>query len=255
MTKNCVICGGGKDEEYLIFRDSKWFCSEEHYALYYTANNTKITIPPIEVSGGLTNTELRATPLPVSGSFSVTGGLTNTELRATPIPISGTLTVNTGLTDTQIRATPLPVSGTLTVNTGLTDTQLRANPINVTQSPLAVTKVMKTGSIVTTAVTADQVILTYTVTSGKTFYLQYLKIDTRLTTFATTATNFGLSSLESAAGTKLLTQMQSGAGITLHPPYIFDNIPIASGTVIRVVCTPAATTSYTWQVNFGGYEL
>jgi hypothetical protein len=117
-------------------------------------------------------------------------------------------------------------------------------------------KVMKTGSLVTTTTTADQVVLTYTVTAGKTFYLTYLRVDTRLTTFATTATYFGMASLESPAGTKLITQMQAGAGITLIPPYIFVKaVPFAGGTVIRVVCTPSSTTSYTWQANFGGYEL
>lgn len=51
-----------------------------------------------------------------SGSSS--GGLTDTELRATPVPVSGTLACTGPLTDTQIRATPLPVSGTLTCNAG-----------------------------------------------------------------------------------------------------------------------------------------
>lgn len=51
----------------------------------------------------LSDTQLRATPVPVSGTVT-TGGLTDTQLRATPVPVSG------GLTDTQIRATALPVS-------------------------------------------------------------------------------------------------------------------------------------------------
>lgn len=104
---------------------------------------------------GLTDTELRATPLSVIGTV-VTGGLTDTQLRATPVPISGTVTSNVGtgtrpvsgtfwqatqpvsaaslplpagaaiaanqqtnaITDAQIRATPLPVSGTITANAG-----------------------------------------------------------------------------------------------------------------------------------------
>lgn len=62
-----------------------------------------------------------------SGTVVATGPLTDTELRATPIPVSGTLTasisdvtvsggtvVATGpLTDTELRATPVPVSGTV----------------------------------------------------------------------------------------------------------------------------------------------
>lgn len=94
-----------------------------------------------------------------SGTVVATGPLTDTELRATPVPVSGTLTasisdvtvsagtvVATGpLTDTELRATPIPVSGTLTasisdvtvsagtvVATGpLTDTELRLTPVSV----------------------------------------------------------------------------------------------------------------------------
>ena len=118
------------------------------------------------------------------------------------------------------------------------------------------TVVMKTGSLTSTATTADQVILTYTVTSGKTFYMEYVTVTARLTTYAATATNFGNSSLESPAATKLITTIIANAGV-INPPFAIEfgePIPIASGTVIRVVCTPAATTSFLWQANFGGYE-
>ncbi len=47
------------------------------------------------VSGPLTDAELRATPVPVSGTVA-TGGLTDTQLRATPVPVSGTVTANAG---------------------------------------------------------------------------------------------------------------------------------------------------------------
>lgn len=71
-----------------------------------------------------------ANPLPVSGAFfpatqpvsiaasvAVTGPLTDTQLRLTPVPISGTVTTG-GLTDTQIRASALPVSLASTTVTG-----------------------------------------------------------------------------------------------------------------------------------------
>ena len=89
-------------------------------------------------SGGLTNTELRASAVPVSGTVgisgtvlvsgavsvsgtvtAVTGGLTDTQLRASAVPVSGPVT------DTQLRATALPVSGPVT------DTQLRASAVTV----------------------------------------------------------------------------------------------------------------------------
>lgn len=88
----------------------------------------------------LTDTQLRASPVPVSGP------LTDTELRATPVPVSGPVT------DAQIRATPLPVSGPLT------DTELRASavPVSMAAHPKGRTIVTKVrndyGSInVTTA--------------------------------------------------------------------------------------------------------
>lgn len=66
------------------------------------------------VTGGfLTDTELRATAVPVSGP------LTDTQLRNTAVPVSGPLT------DTQIRSTALPVSGPLT------DTELRTTDVKV----------------------------------------------------------------------------------------------------------------------------
>jgi hypothetical protein len=76
------------------------------------------------------------TVLDSAGAFAGTG-LTDTQLRATPVPVSGTVSVGTvpvtgPLTDTQLRATAVPVSGPLT------DTQLRASavPISVATIPV-----------------------------------------------------------------------------------------------------------------------
>lgn len=61
-----------------------------------------------------------ANPVPISdnggsvtvdGTVTATGPLTDTQLRATAVPVSGTVTATTGgLTDTQLRATAVPVS-------------------------------------------------------------------------------------------------------------------------------------------------
>jgi hypothetical protein len=153
-----------------------------------------------------------------------------------------------------------PVSGTVTVVLPqLTNMSAASNtPTGVVSlgNSLGKTNIGKTGSLVTTATTADQVILTYTVTAGKTFYMTYFDACARLTTFATTATHFGTVSLETPSGTKLYTCMVSGAGISAPSPGVFfsEPVPISAGTVIRLVCTPSAVTSYTWQANFGGYE-
>jgi len=61
-------------------------------------------------------------------SVTVTNpGLTDTELRATPVPISGTVTASGPLTDTQLRATPVPISGSVST------TPLSASSSTVTQ--------------------------------------------------------------------------------------------------------------------------
>ena len=90
------------------------------------------TVQP--VSGGLTNAELRASPVPVSGTvtanagagtMAVSGPLTDTQARATPLPVSlasttvtGSVAVTGPATDAQLRATALPVSLASTTITG-----------------------------------------------------------------------------------------------------------------------------------------
>lgn len=117
----------------------------------------------VAVTGPLTDAQLRATPVPVSGTVS-TGGLTDTELRASPVPVSvsgvataanqateiaslasidskltSPLAVTGPLTDAQLRATPVPVSGTVSTG-GLTDAQLRATPVPVSTGDLTDTQ-------------------------------------------------------------------------------------------------------------------
>jgi hypothetical protein len=66
--------------------------------------------PTTAVTGPLTDTQIRATPLPVSGTVTASGPVTDTQLRATPVPVSGTVTASGPVTDTQLRAAPVPVS-------------------------------------------------------------------------------------------------------------------------------------------------
>jgi hypothetical protein len=58
------------------------------------------TIPTTTVTGPLTDTQIRASPLPVSGTVTASGPITDTQLRATPVPVSGTVALS---------STPLPV--------------------------------------------------------------------------------------------------------------------------------------------------
>jgi len=117
------------------------------------------------------------------------------------------------------------------------------------------TVVMKTGNISTTAVTANQVILTYTVTTGKTFYMQYFKCTANTEAAALTATEFGTCSL-TIGGTTEYTDFLHGAGANNYPigEQFAESIPIASGTVVQLITTPSAATAFFWYGNFGGYE-
>jgi hypothetical protein len=182
--------------------------------------------------------------LTVDGSVSVSNfpasqAVTGTFFQATQ-PVSLASVPSHPVTGTFWQATQ-PVSGTVTVQHGLT----------------GATNVFKTGTITTTATTADQVVLTYTVTSGKTFYLQYLVMYGRLTVLAATATILGAISLETPSGTKCITfddVNPTTSELEFNPIGFSEPIPIAAGTVVRVVVTPAAATSMLWRANFGGYE-
>lgn len=256
------------------------------------------------VSGTVAVSNLPATQ-PVSGTVSVSnfpstqavsGPLTDTQLRATPVPVSGTFFQNTQpvsiatmpttpVTGTFWQATqpvsaaslPLP-SGAATETTlsGLNGKVTACNTGAVVVSTLPAipagsnvigsvslgnstgkTNVLKTGALTTTATTADQVVLTYTVTAGKTLYLNAIMVQARLTTLSATASILGTWSLETPSGTKCISFDDLNATTSADVPFIVpfvEPIPIATGVVVRIVCTPAAATSMKWQANIIGYE-
>jgi hypothetical protein len=140
-------------------------------------------------------------------------------------------------------------------NVLLTDGSTVTQPATLGNS-VGKSTVNKTGSLTTIATTVDQVVLTYTVTAGKTFYLQYFNFGHRLT--ALPGNNnpilIGTIALETPSGTKLYTKDCVHPNYDVPCPELAEPLPIAAGTVIRVVCTPAATSSTLWRANFGGYE-
>ena len=77
------------------FQGGEWFVHGSSVTVASPNGNTT----PIPVSGPLTDAAIRATPLPVSGTFfqgtqPVSGPLTDAELRATPVPVSGSFSVH-----------------------------------------------------------------------------------------------------------------------------------------------------------------
>lgn len=83
-----------------------------------------------------------------------TDALTDAELRATPVPVSGT--VSTGLsqplTDTELRATPVPVSGTVGTKE-LPDSTSTYSPTNATSTAYEASRVVKASAGVLYSIT------------------------------------------------------------------------------------------------------
>lgn len=157
----------------------------------------------------------------------------------------GKLAANSGVVIGDVNAVQ---SGTWTV------TQAGGNSVSIGTSTNK-TNVLKTGALTSSATTADQVIVTYTVTAGKTYYVTGFDVSARLSTFAATATLFGAVSLETPSGTKVYTIDMAGSGIDRTNTVTFSEpIPIAAAAVIRIVTTPGAATSMAWKGNIQGYE-
>lgn len=130
------------------------------------------------------------------------------------------------------------------------------------QSVLTITQGNSTGKTVhlisdnltTTSTTANQVITTYTVTTGKTFYLQSFDCNVVINSHSTTTVSFGLCSLQ-INGTVVWSSYLAGPGAAITTSVTYaEPIPISSGTVIQWVANPTSSTSYLWTGNFGGYE-
>jgi hypothetical protein len=129
-------------------------------------------------------------------------------------------------------------------------------PVPVTFSTAASTNVLKTAQLVTTTTTADQVVTTYTVTAGKTFYLQYIAMGGYLTSQPGNANPVDLGDMhvQTPSGTTFLQTERFHPKIADLTVTFPQAIPIAAGVVIRITVTPVTTTSITWEGNFGGYE-
>jgi hypothetical protein len=230
----------------------------------------------VPVSGPLTDTQLRASAVPVSAASLPlpTGAATAAKqpaLGTAGTPSADVLTVQGAASMTALKvdgsATTQPVAGTITVQQAtaanlkglmlLADQAAASNNTTGVVSlgnSLGKTAAMQTNSLITTAVTADQVIKAYTVPAGKTFYLQYIDFFVRLTTFAATATYFGTAYLQQQGASNLYISPMAGTGVAVAHLELTEPMPFAAGTVLRALTTPSATTSMTWNANFGGYE-
>jgi hypothetical protein len=212
----------------------------------------------VKVDGSAITQPISAASLPLPTGAATAAGLTTIDVDLGII--------NANLTNGNLKAAQ---QGTWTVQPGNTantiawkvDGSAVTQPISGSVS-LGVstnkTNVLKTGTLVTTATTANQVVLTYTVTGGTTFFVEYVDLSGAQTTPAGgTSIVLGTISLETPSGTKTITRRFIGGGSTVTDTMTIpfaEPIPVAAGVVIRVVVTPNAASSMTWLANFGGYE-
>lgn len=93
-------------------------------------------------SGTVTTVSTVTAVTSITNPVAVTGPLTDTQLRATPVPVSGTVTATGPLTDTQLRATAVPVSGTVaaTIAAALNATATNSEPQYVEAAASALTQ-------------------------------------------------------------------------------------------------------------------
>lgn len=202
----------------------------------------------------------------VQGTVAVSGPLTDTQLRATAVPISdggGSVTVDgtvavssvggtvstTALTDSQLRATPVPVSGTFWQATQpVSGTFWQATqPVSIsgtiatTSTPSASTGFVK-GSASATGTADTSVIAAAGV--GVKNYITSIHV-------ANTGTSTSLITLkDGSAGSTLLTTVApalGGSNITLPIP-----IATSSNTALYFACGTASTTIYITAVGYTG---
>lgn len=174
----------------------------------------------VVTTGGLTDDELRASPVEVSGTVA-TGALTDAQLRASAVPVSGPLT------DTQLRAAAVPVSdggGALTV-----DGTVTANPTPRTVTVAAGTAVSSGDNTLVAAPAAGQ---------------RIVLVSVQVQLEASTAT-VGLLKDGAAGGTLLRVRMAADGDGVLHQ-YAADARPrLTAATALVLNLSGANQCGYT----------
>lgn len=112
-------------------------------------------------------------------------------------------------------------------------------------------------TLVTTAVTADQVILSVTFAATTTYKM--IALGVAYTTFNATEANLGLGRIQADLGAGWVqkfeqrfqnTDLDNNCGMSILP--LGSGIAFASGEDLRGICTPASTTSMRWSCSFWG---
>ena len=179
------------------------------------------------------------------------------------LPVGGTMAIQLADATNPAQKAAVDATGDLQVDVNNFPTQPTVGTdgsitVNVAGAALK-SPVLKTGQLVSTATTANQKILTtYTVTAGKNLFLLYIDIQGRLTAPSATASILGTVIVQIGGVTvytgTIVNPTTSDAGSQSIRLIFGEPLPLAAGTTIDIMVTPAAVTSMTWTANHGGYE-
>jgi hypothetical protein len=190
-------------------------------------------------SGGLTNAELRAAPVPVSGTFwQQTQPVSGTFWQATqPVSIAATVAVSGPLTDAQLRAVAVPVSGSFYPATQpVSGTVSVSGSVAVTGSFFQATQPVSIASMPSTPVTGTFWQATQPVSLAATVATQHLRDTGRAIVNAATA----IAGVQTVTTEAMLTLNVSRNGAATASG---TSIAVTSGKRLRIIGVIAGVIS------------
>lgn len=209
-----------------------------------TLGNLKVSVEETSATsgGGLTDAQLRATPVPVSGTVT-TGGLTNAELRATVVPVE----IETG-------ATPLSESNSIPTHP--------ATNVSVIATWTPVTAVGTTGIVTITSPVATALVLSIATTgldlTGGTIgfstvgvggvgssVIYGMRLDTlsMVSSFSPTTTGVSTMFLFDVAGTVIFTLTLTSALVSSGVSTVVLTARTSAGPAVSVTPTRAVVVN------------
>lgn len=206
------------------------------------------------VTGPLTDGQLRASAVPVSGTVALdsaslaaleTTGVAVSNFPATQ-PVSGTVTATGPLTDAQLRASAVPISGTVTANVG-TGTQPVSGTVSVSG---AVDESPATLAVTATGAAAAAVTATLPAVAGQFHYITSIQIIYYATVAVVGTATPVVVTTTNLPGSPAFTFPRAMAIGTVNEQKFEFPISLKSSVVnTATTIVGPATTSILWRIN------
>lgn len=191
-------------------------------------------------TGGLSNAELRASPIAVSGSFAVTGSLTNTELRAAPLNVISSnidVALSTRLKPSDTLAAVTTV-GTITNPVAITT----SSPLSVISSNLdvALSTRLKPSDTLAAVTTVGTITNPVAITTSSPLSVVSSNLDVALSTRLKAA-----DTLAGITTVGAVTSITNPVAITTSSPLsvVSSNLDVALSTRLKAADTLAGVTT------------